>query len=441
MGKSSKKENTFASVDVDYHVTKSSGHVLNGIITHREDLPAVGPIIVFAHGTLSSARHNFTDELSQKLAKEFGFRSYRFDFRFDKTDCEPDHRYRYSGYEDDVHDLEAVIAQLRTDGYTPWCLLGHSRGSNDVLLYAAKHCHDSLSSGLVCSNTIDSINTAYSSCASLEHLTLLDQDQAQVQAQAQDEAGESKSSNESNTGAATPPALTSTSTSSTSNPAHAHHKIACDALVLVVAAPRFDMKCMAPTIFSAEQLAAAESAGRCAWPTQRGELTLTQEDLHVTNHVMDMGRTVREIPGQVPILLLHGTDDELIPVGDASLYKEARPSTEVAIVEGARHAFRGKKQNKFLLETVSKFLSAEYAKLNLNLNLNMPTLSSEATGTSTATAAGATAAAMSEKIQQQQQQQQQRQMLAATPVSVSSSSSSVSPVPPCMEEEEQKNTL
>ena len=57
--------------------------------------------------------------------------------------------------------------------------------------------------------------------------------------------------------------------------------------------------------------------------------------------------------------MLHGTDDELIPVEDAHSFKEARTDIDSTIIEGARHAFRGKKQLKQLLNTVSTWLGAK----------------------------------------------------------------------------------
>jgi hypothetical protein len=34
--------------------------------------------------------------------------------------------------------LKTVITQLRKDGFSPFCLFGHSRGANDVLIYSSK---------------------------------------------------------------------------------------------------------------------------------------------------------------------------------------------------------------------------------------------------------------------------------------------------------------
>lgn len=298
------KQPAFKSVDTPYLVTKNSGAILDGVITSREGESMVGPIIVFAHGTLSSANHNFTDELTQKLSNELGLRSFRFNFRFDKSEAEPDHRYKFSGYDDDVSDLEAVVKTLRADGYSPWCFFGHSRGSNDVLLYATKHTSE----------------------------------------EAMNPDDECKSDS------ATDPA----------------HRFEANKIALVVTAPRFDMARMSTTIFTPEQLATVQETGSCVWPTQRGDLLLTKEDLEVTDTKMDMGKVVETLPSVVPILLLHGTDDELIPVEDAHQFKKARTSIDVSIIDGARHAFRGKKQNKALLSVVTEWLDSTYSKMSFD---------------------------------------------------------------------------
>jgi fermentation-respiration switch protein FrsA (DUF1100 family) len=78
---------------------------------------------------------------------------------------------------------------------------------------------------------------------------------------------------------------------------------------------------------------------------------------------MDMSATVSKISEEVPMLLLHGTDDELIPAEDAQGYKDARNSIEVVIVEGARHAFRGKKQLKTFLSATTSFIQREYTRI------------------------------------------------------------------------------
>ena len=68
-------------------------------------------------------------------------------------------------------------------------------------------------------------------------------------------------------------------------------------------------------------------------------MNITKEDLFITDSIMDMNKVIQNIPEKIPILLLHGTDDKLIPVADAFSYKGCRDS-----IDQARHAFRGKRQ-------------------------------------------------------------------------------------------------
>lgn len=270
------------------------------------------PIIIFCHGTLSDARHNFTDELTTKLALELGLMSYRFNFRLDQSKYEPNHRYRYSGYTDDIEDLKDVIVSLKNDGYLPWCLFGHSRGANDVLLYSSRYCCNSGSTiNNVMNSNLKSANDSNGDSSSSSYDYLLDENK----------------------------------------------------IVIIVAAPRYDMKKMSSTIFSIEQLDQININGYCEWNTARGVLKVTKDDIKITNEDMNMYNVINNISLNIPILLLHGTEDELIPVDDAKLYKENRDSIDLVIIENARHAFRGKKQNKVLLTTIKDWVQKQYSAL------------------------------------------------------------------------------
>lgn len=294
----------YKSIDREYNVSKKSGYVLTGIITEREEMCSVTlpaneqekHIIVFCHGTLSDARHNFTDELTSKLAIEYGLKSYRFNFRFDQSEFETTHRYKYSGYQDDLEDLKDVICSLKLDGYIPWCLFGHSRGANDILIYCSQY-HN-----IMVNNNCESNN-------------------------------------------------------------HIDHLLDANKIALIAAAPRFNMKNMSRTIFSDDQLNTIQSTGSCIWSTQRGDLIVLKEDLLVTDSIMDMNKVINDIPTHIPIMLLHGTDDELIPVVDASHYKQCRDSIDLTIIDSARHAFRGKKQSKLLLTTTSNWINDQYSRM------------------------------------------------------------------------------
>ena len=91
-----------------------------------------------------------------------------------------------------------------------------------------------------------------------------------------------------------------------------------------------------------------------------GDLYVTKDDAEVVLSTLNMKSVVSSIPCTVPILLLHGTDDELISLDDAKSYKEERSSIDLMIIEGARHAFRGKKQLKQFLSTVTDWIGAKY---------------------------------------------------------------------------------
>ena len=87
---------------------------------------------------------------------------------------------------------------------------------------------------------------------------------------------------------------------------------------------------------------------------------MTETDAEVVLTELNMKSVISKIPSYVPILLLHGTDDELISIDDAHAYKESRSSIDFTIVEGARHAFRGKKQLKQFLTVTSDWINSKF---------------------------------------------------------------------------------
>jgi predicted alpha/beta-fold hydrolase len=202
----------FEAEEKPFDVTRPSGRLLPGTL----HIPTIGgkssrggPCVVFMHGTLSDRNHNFVPDLSTKLVKELGVSTYRFDSRFSACEEEPEHRYSFSGYSSDVDDLRCVVKALATEGFDVFCLIGHSRGANDILLFAAEQC----------------ANSIYPDAAP----QLLDPSK----------------------------------------------------LVLVTAAPRFNMPRMLTTLFSAEKIALIESEGKAPWETQRGDMLVTRGDADV----------------------------------------------------------------------------------------------------------------------------------------------------------------
>ena len=129
------------SVEEAFNVTRPSGRQLQGTLLlpkKEESVIRSGPCVVFVHGTLSDRNHNFVPELCAKIVKEIGCATYRYDSRFGPSEEEPEHRYKFSGYADDVDDLKHVIFGLQLAGFEIFCLVGHSRGANDIMLLAAE---------------------------------------------------------------------------------------------------------------------------------------------------------------------------------------------------------------------------------------------------------------------------------------------------------------
>lgn len=274
---------------------RPSGVVLPGALLRpaaAAGSPGSVPCIVMLHGVLSHRDHNFAPALAEALFKTTGHAIYRFDFRFaPEPDKEPDFRYRFSGFADDIDDLRVVIAHLKATGYAPWCLVGHSRGANDVLIAAAE----------LASMFTDSDAAAGSAAVD-----------ASVCAGA---------------GAALAPLATS-AVSSLSRPPR---------LAVAALAARFTMPQMFARLFSPEQQAAVDDpvqGCRFVWASKRGDLLVTQDDADVVRCRMDMGVTVRRIHPAVPILHMHGDGDEVIPVADAALFLSARAGSAVAATSG-----------------------------------------------------------------------------------------------------------
>jgi hypothetical protein len=186
---------------------------------------------------MSTKDHNFVPDLCKKLVKDLGLRSYRFDLRFDKDEFEPDHRYKFSGYNDDIDDLECVIRFLRAEGFAPFCLFGHSRGANDVLLYASTRTLQSRAAEKLLG---DDHHHRIQSVASIVELAN----------ELQEDDDEKKSS-------------FCTSDSSDA------HLLDAEKLLVIAAAPRFDMPRMLTTLFTPDKIDSLEGNDSFPWESQR----------------------------------------------------------------------------------------------------------------------------------------------------------------------------
>ena len=85
------------------------------------------------HGLFTNLHHNFAAELAEKLAQTTGLCVYRFDFR-----QHTDPGYIFPGFPEDVADVQRVVDALSERGLRTAGIIGHSKGANVALMYAAQ---------------------------------------------------------------------------------------------------------------------------------------------------------------------------------------------------------------------------------------------------------------------------------------------------------------
>lgn len=96
-------------------------------------------VVILAHGYIANATHCRFPALARALA-EAGISSYRFDHAMAiKSRSERRGPFRMGNHEEEVADYVAAAAALRTLGREVLCLLGHSKGGINVLLYASRY--------------------------------------------------------------------------------------------------------------------------------------------------------------------------------------------------------------------------------------------------------------------------------------------------------------
>lgn len=93
------------------------------------------------HGLLSDKDHNFAPELARRVAAHLALNVVRFDFRSAADPrAEPEYRYRFCGFEEDVDDVRVVAEQVWGGGLSLGpvrAVLGHSRGANVAIMAVA----------------------------------------------------------------------------------------------------------------------------------------------------------------------------------------------------------------------------------------------------------------------------------------------------------------
>ncbi|KAL9250645.1 hypothetical protein AKJ16_DCAP00958 [Drosera capensis] len=94
-------------------------------------------VVVLCHGFRSNKAQKTLVNLSVALNNE-GISAFRFDFT---GNGESDGSFQYGNYMEELEDLSAVVNHLTGLSRVVSAILGHSKGGNDVLLYASKY-HD-----------------------------------------------------------------------------------------------------------------------------------------------------------------------------------------------------------------------------------------------------------------------------------------------------------
>jgi pimeloyl-ACP methyl ester carboxylesterase len=281
-----------APVAVPFDVVRPSSRRLPGVLLLPSAPASSNGVVVMCHGLLSHRDHNFAPALAAELCRALRCAVYRFDFRVEASPLEPTHRYRFCGFDDDVDDIMAAVACLARVGLVSWCVLGHSRGANDVLMYAAQH-----------------------------------------------------------------PTVQGLGDESALVPAAMPH------VRVVAVAPRFAMSGMLTRLFAPALVAPLlDPAGPDAveWPTKRGLHAITRADADYVRD-LDMASFVRRMPPGVPVLLVHGTEDEIIPATDAYEYQSARPGLQLRVIPDAKHAFGGKPATRALIASVLEWAAPQHA--------------------------------------------------------------------------------
>ncbi|KAF5192751.1 Alpha/beta-Hydrolases superfamily protein [Thalictrum thalictroides] len=92
-------------------------------------------LVILCHGFRSSKECTSLVTIASALAKE-GITAFRFDF---SGNGESEGSFQYGNYHKDADDLRAVILHFFQDNRVIRAIVGHSKGGNAVLLYAARY--------------------------------------------------------------------------------------------------------------------------------------------------------------------------------------------------------------------------------------------------------------------------------------------------------------
>lgn len=239
-------------------VRSAKGDALVGLLRDAAD----PDLCVLCHGFRSSKESKTIRALSEALVAK-GVSTFSFDF---SGNGESGGSFAYGNYWAEVEDLRAVVLYWRSQGRAVRGIVGHSKGGNIVLLYAAKY---------------------------------------------------------------------------------------ADVPKVVNVSGRFHMERGTRERFGATGLQKIQEEGGLELSDSLGAYVVTRESLE-ERLATDMSAT-KDIPHNVRVLTVHGSDDQTVPVIDANCFDRVIPSHQLEVIHEADHNFRAHRES--LASIVSKFLA------------------------------------------------------------------------------------
>mmetsp|Transcript_18237 Transcript_18237/g.33286 ORF Transcript_18237/g.33286 Transcript_18237/m.33286 type:complete len:300 (-) Transcript_18237:1206-2105(-) len=92
-------------------------------------------VVIFCHGFASTKDDCHFRQMAEELAKR-NISSIRFDF---SGNGESEGSFHFGNYYKEVQDIRSMVLYVRALRRKVFALVGHSKGANDVLLYAAEY--------------------------------------------------------------------------------------------------------------------------------------------------------------------------------------------------------------------------------------------------------------------------------------------------------------
>ena len=112
-------------------IKNSYGEKLAGILHESKS----ENIVLVCPGRVCTKEEYFYPELCESLASN-GFNSFRFDF---SGNGESGGKFEECTISKDILDIKSVVDYFKSKGYEIFCLIGHSLGAVEVLLYQSKY--------------------------------------------------------------------------------------------------------------------------------------------------------------------------------------------------------------------------------------------------------------------------------------------------------------